>query len=108
MSGPIEWGSKKSSGSDKLLEPHPDFSENKLRAKRFIDNLKRESPPGVSAYMSDNVFFIEAHRGKARYSAPISLHQDAKVIQDQAAEALKYCREFAKYNENQRDKHEKL
>ena len=58
------------------------------------------------AYMSDNVFFIEADRGKAKYSAPISLHQDPEKIRKQVAEALAVCKEFAEYNKNQGDKNE--
>lgn len=106
MSGPIEWGSKKSSGSDKLLEEHPDFAENRLRVKRFVDNFTRDPFPGVSTYLSDNHFYIEAYRGKAKYIAPISLHQDIKEIISQANWALKKCKEYVEYTKQQGDKNE--
>ena len=74
--------------------PHTDFSNNKLRAKQFIDKLKLEPIPGVSAYMIDNVFFIETHRGKAKYSWPVSLHQSAEGIKKEVALILQKCKEF--------------
>ena len=86
-------GARKQDSSEKK-GPHTDFSKNKIRAKQFIDNLQREPLSGVSAYMSDNVFFIEAHRGKAKYSWQVSLHQPAEVLKKEVSLILQKCKEF--------------
>ena len=80
---------------------HNDFTRNKLAAKRFIDQLALEPMPGVSAYMSDKVFFIEAYRGKAKYSWPIEFHQANAELEKDVAAALRHCREFAEHNKKQ-------
>lgn len=73
---------------------HEDFSKNRLRAKQFIDKLRDEGPSNIEVYMSDNVFFIETHRGKAKYAWPVSLHQSAEDIKKQVALILEKCKEF--------------
>lgn len=95
-----------SAHDEKTKGPHLHFSRNREAAKRFIDQLALEPMPGVSSYMSDKVFFIEAYRGKAKYSWPIEFHQPAAEMEKDVAAALRHCREFAEHNKKQGDKNE--
>lgn len=92
MSDPIEWAAKKEDKSSK--GPHPDYFQNKIRAKQFIEKMNAEGPSNVFFYMSEHHFGIETHRGKAKYAWPVSLHQSAEDIKKQVALILEKCKEF--------------